>query len=188
MRAEVRRVLAAVRQVEVHVVEHVERLDAELDFARPASREGLVQAEIDVAIPRTAEGVAAGVAERAQRVRREGRRVEPARRICSAVDRPPGRSGSPTRSARWPPVPVRALSTPLDHGERQAALHDARCPSATSRQTTRVERRVAERVRGSAQSHELTQRCRRSKFAGPQSNSRSNGLVCVAPVCLFSDE
>ena len=33
--------------------------------------------------------------------------------ICWPRDRSPARLGFPTRSARWPPVPVRALSTPL---------------------------------------------------------------------------
>ena len=98
---------------QVDPVERVERFDAHLQSGASARRERLVQARDRRSSFRPAHRVAPRIAEcaRARSARRRTCRTsaEPSPQCC---DRPDS-SGSPEMSARCPPVPVRALSTPL---------------------------------------------------------------------------
>src|SRR5215207_554153 len=66
-----------VGQVQVRVVEEVEELRAQLQAHALAERSVLHERRVDVVITRPRHDVAPGVAERARRGEREGRRVEP---------------------------------------------------------------------------------------------------------------
>ena len=66
-----------VRIVEVHVVEHIERLGAELNCASFSDLRVLYQAQIGGKVPRAAQDVLARVSERSDGVGREKSGVEP---------------------------------------------------------------------------------------------------------------
>src|SRR5712692_137867 len=84
-------------------------------------------------------------------------------RTFSDVGRSDGRSGLPDRSARWPPVPVRALSAPLVT-VKPPPLCIERMPvsdhSLSRPATTRLSN-----APGTCQRNDVTQRCLRSAFA-----------------------
>ena len=82
-------------------------------FVLPPVANVLCRPEIDVLRSRSAQAVAPRVAKRPQRVRGVAPTCRTSAGSSPELDDRSAASGSPEMSARCPPVPVRALSTPL---------------------------------------------------------------------------
>ena len=160
------------RQAEVDVVQHVERFDPQLRLHLADRGERLLQPEIDAW---RSAGRACALRPACRTCRARWRR-----RRWSRTTRRSSRRAGDRASSSGLPVTSAALAAGAGAGVVDAARHRERQPGLPRPDARRApsRRRCASSTAlpgrpGISHSHEATRRCRRSKFAGPQSNSRS---------------